>query len=219
MAERRSLLAENALTTLSDMMEFMGMDPESGDIPDSAKNNLERMINAASSYIETMTGRQFPRRSYQENHCGSGSQELCMNQYPIIEVERVTDMENHQDIDKDSYSISEDGHVGVIYRDEGWPSRGYISGLADDKRAEKRYLQVVYTAGYILPKDASESQPSDLPYDLQSIVWQIVKQQWELAVNGAGGLAAFSISDISWTFDKEVNAQVKDVINKYMRWS
>ncbi len=219
MAERRSLLAENALTTLEEVMEFLGMDPEEEEIPEQARNNLERMINAASSYIETMTGRKFACRNYVENHFGSGSQELCLNQYPIRDVTSIIDKENGAEIAPDSYSILEEGHAGVVFREEGWAARGYPSGLAGDLTARKRYLQVSYTAGYILPREACEGQPVDLPYDLQAIVWQMVQQQWNLAVNGGGGLSAFSISDISWTFDKELGSQVQDVIYKYRRWS
>ena len=76
---------------------------------------------------------------------------------------------------------------------------------------------MTYTAGYVLPKDATEEEPETLPYDLQMIVWQIVQQQWSLAKNGANGLAAFSISDVSWTFDKELGSQVQDIINSYKR--
>lgn len=219
MAERRSLLAANALTTLEEMMEFMGMDPESASIPDRVKNNLERLINGASSYIETMTGRKFGRKNYVENHYGSGSQELCLNQYPIRKVDKILDTENNIVVDPASYSLSEYGQIGVVYRDEGWAYRGYIGGLAGDKVAGKRYLQAAYTAGYILPKDAAEGESSDLPYDLQYVVWQMVQQQWSLANNGANGLSAFSISDISWTFDKELSSQVQEVISKYLRWT
>ncbi len=218
MAERKTLLAEHALTTLEEMAEFLGIDPEE-EISDRDKNNLERLINAASAYIEAMTGRKFGRRDYVENHFGSGSQELCLDQYPVRKVDRITDRETRTEIDPGSYSIEEQGEIGVVFRDEGWPARGYAAGLAGDLTARKRYLQVVYTAGYILPKDACEEQPSDLPYDLQAVVWQMVEQQWNLAANGAGGLSAFSISDISWTFDKEQNIQVQDVIQRYRRWS
>ena len=76
-----------------------------------------------------------------------------------------------------------------------------------------------YQAGYVLPKDATEERPADLPYDLQYIVWQMVQQQWNLANNGANGLAAFSISDVSWTFDHALGEQVQAVINQYMRWT
>lgn len=218
-AGRRSLLAGNALATLGDVMELIGLDPEDEDIPKATKDNLERLINAASSYIETMTGRRFARQDYVERHYGSGSQELCLEQYPIVRIERITDIENDRDISPGSYSIDEAGRIGVVYRDEGWAARGYTGGLAGDVTMGRRYLKVAYTAGYILPKDATEERPSDLPYDLQSIVWQMVQQQWGLASNGANGLAAFSISDVSWTFDKELGSQVQDVLSRYRRWA
>ena len=101
MAERKPLLAEHALTTLEEMMEFLGIDPEE-EISDQDKNNLERLINAASAYIEAVTGRKFARRDYVENHFGSGSQELCLDQYPVRKVDRITDRETRTEIDPDS---------------------------------------------------------------------------------------------------------------------
>ena len=219
MAERKSLLEKNALTTLEAVMEFLGLEPDDPEVLDITKNNLERLINSASSYLETMTGRKFARQDYVENHYGSGSQELCLNQYPIRAVEKILDVENQVILAPGSYSLSEMGDIGVVYRDSGWTDRGYIGGLANDVQARRRYLQVSYTAGYILPKDATEETPSDLPADLQMIVWQMIQQQWGLAQYGANGLSAFSISDISWTFDKNMSSQVQDVIEKYMSWS
>lgn len=58
--ERKSLLADNAMTTLETMLDFLGIT----ETDDSTKNNIERLINAASSYIETMTNRKFALREY-----------------------------------------------------------------------------------------------------------------------------------------------------------
>ncbi len=205
-------LRENALTTLEDMLEFMGMDGE--DTPQAVKNNIIRLINAASSYIEAVTGRKFRKQRYTEKHFASGYQELCVDQYPVISVESVRD--DAGNIVRD-FEITGSGEYGVLFRDQGWGIKGYRSGLADDVHLKSRYLTVEYTAGYVLPKDATQEEPETLPYDLQMIVWQIVQQQWGLAKNGANGLAAFSISDVSWTFDKELGAQVQDIINCYKR--
>lgn len=210
MAEKK--LRENALTTLVDMAEFMGMDLES--LPEATKNNIIRLINAASSYIETVTGRKFRKQEYTEKHFASGYQELCLNQYPILAVESVVDDEGRE---LTGYSFDDTGEYGVLFRDEGWAVKGYRQGLSDDIRMSSRYLMVKYTAGYVLPKDATEEEPETLPYDLQMIIWQIVQQQWSLAENGANGLAAFSISDVSWTFDKELGSQVQEIINSYRR--
>lgn len=213
------LLSANALTTLNDMMEFIGMDPEDVSVPKLVKNNLIRLINAASDYIETMTNRKFALSQYTEVHFGSGAQELCLEQYPIREVVSVEDIENMYTFSTESYSAEDTGTIGVLYRDEGWPVRGYVAGLANDIKAGRKYLKISYKAGYVLPKDATVETPSDLPFDLQYIIWQMVQQQWNLANNGANGLSAFSISDVSWTFDKELSTQVKEIISKYQRWA
>ena len=50
LAER---LAENAMTTLEATMERLGISPEEADT--TVKNNIIRLINAASAWVETIT--------------------------------------------------------------------------------------------------------------------------------------------------------------------
>lgn len=210
------VLEKNALTTLETMLDFLGL---SGNEDPVIQNTVTRLINSASAYIESMTGRQFAKQEYIETHSAGGGQELCLDQYPIIAVSEIIDTASDQKVTAESYDHLMDGKIGVIYRDRGWIERGYRGGLANDIMLRSRYLKVCYVAGYILPKDATKEEPATLPYDLQSAVWQMVQQQWTLAANGATGLAAFSISDISWTFDKTLPAQVTEIIQRYMRWS
>ena len=193
-------LAPNAMTTLEDTMERLGIPPEAADT--AVKNNIIRLINTASAWVETIPGHQ----------------ELVLQQYPIRSVEYVKDTMDGVDIDPDSYDFSMEGDVGVLYRDLGWVFRGYIAGLANDYVAPRRYLEVKYTAGYILPKDATEEEPSDLPADIVGIVWGIAEQEFSILRNGAQGLAAFSISDVSWTFDKEPRSSWMETLAHYMRW-
>ena len=51
-------LAANAMTTLEDTMERLGIPPEAADT--AVKNNIIRLINSASAWIETITGRTPP---------------------------------------------------------------------------------------------------------------------------------------------------------------
>lgn len=51
-----------------------------------------------------------------------------------------------------------------------------------------------------------------------AIVWGIAEQEFSILRNGAQGLAAFSISDVSWTFDKEPRASWMETLAHYMRW-
>ncbi len=209
-------LKDNALTTVEDMLEFIGMDAEN--TPDSVKNNLTRLINAYSDYVESTTGRKFRKAQYVERHESTGFQSLVLREYPIVSVEFIRDVNSGAVFEPDAYDWKQDGEAGVIYFDSGWPMKGYREGLSNDVRLLSRYLEISYTAGYVLPKDADEENPATLPGDLQWAVWQMVQQQWNLSSNGANGLAAFSISDVTWTFDKETNPQVSSVLGQYTRF-
>lgn len=209
-------LAPNAMTTFEATAERLGFDPDTADL--TLRNNITRIINAASQWIETITGRKFGKAEYTERYAAPGAQELVLRQYPIRSVGYVRDTIDGIDIQPDSYDFTSTGEIGVLYRDEGWLFRGYVGGLSYDYTAPRRYLEVRYTAGYILPKDATPDQPSDLPADLMGIVWAIAEQEYSIIQNGAQGLSAFSISDVSWTFDKEPRDSWLETLGRYTRW-
>lgn len=216
MAEKTVKLADNAMSTLEDTMERLGIP---ADIEDSTvKNNIIRLINSASAWVETITGRRFGKATYVHRYIAPGHQELVLNQFPIRDVEYVKDITTGEIVPPDSYDFTMTGDVGVLFRDTGWPVRGYAGGLAMDYQALSRYLEVKFTAGYVLPKDATEDEPSDLPADIIAIVWGIAEQEFSILRNGAQGLAAFSISDVSWTFDKEPRSSWMETLAHYMRW-
>ncbi|MCI8442563.1 MAG: phage gp6-like head-tail connector protein [Provencibacterium sp.] len=209
-------LASNALTTLETVKALL---PDAENSPSGEKLDglLTLLINAASAWVETMTGRQLALQAYTERHAASGSQELLVNQYPIIGVEYIRDLQGGL-VPPEEYDFADTAEQGIIYKESCWPYRGYVSGLANDYTASARYLEIRYTAGYVLPKDATEEQPRTLPYDLESLVWGIVGQEYMLHCSGAQGLSAFSISDVSWTFDKTPRQEWLDTIRRYMRW-
>lgn len=216
MAGKTVKLADNAMSTLEDTMERLGIP---ADIEDATvKNNITRLINSASAWVETMTGRKFGKATYTHRYVAPGHQELVLSQFPIRDVEYVKDIATGTIIDPGSYDFSMSGNVGVLYRDVGWPLKGYAAGLAMDYQFLSRYLEVKFTAGYILPKDATDDEPSDLPADIVEIVMGIAEQEFSILRNGAQGLAAFSISDVSWTFDKEPRNSWMDTLSHYMRW-
>lgn len=49
---------------------------------------------------------------------------------------------------------------------------GLKPGLAYNIIVPKRIIEVSYTAGYVLPTDATENNPQTLPTDLEGIVWE-----------------------------------------------
>ncbi len=136
---------------------------------------------------------------------------------PYTNVEYVKDTTDGSIIPPEEYDYTVDGEIGVLYKDNGWTFRGYVGGLSYDFLLAARYLEVKYTAGYVLPKDATEDDPCTLPADLQGVVWGIIQQEFSIMQNGAQGLSAFSISDVSWTFDKNPRESWLTTIGYYTR--
>ena len=207
------MLAENALTTLEKMKMMLGL----SDISDERTDEIIMLlINKASSWIERQTGRPLGKQSYVQKYDADGQQELVTIEYPILDVEYVK--EDGKLVDPALYDYGQTGNIGVIYRDDGWLRAGYRRGLAYDIVVSKRVIEVSYTAGYVLPKDADDEHPQTLPADLEGLVWEIVSQAYTNLQNGSQGLTAFAISDVHWTFDKSTHPEWTKLINLYRRY-
>ncbi len=207
------MLASNALTTLDRMKLMLGLPDE---IDERTKEIIELLINRASAWVERQIGRHLKRQDYHQWYNADGQQELVTIEYPIVKVEYVK--VDGKIIDPRTYDYGQTKDIGVIYRDEGWPKAGYRRGLAYDIVAPKRKIEVSYTAGYVLPQDATEDDPQTLPADLEGLIWEMVSQAYTNLLNGSQGLAAFSISDVSWTFDKASRPEWQQLISLYMRY-
>ena len=207
------MLAENALTTLERMKLMLGL----SDIADEKTDTIiELLINRASSWIERQVGRHLGRQSYHQWYAADGRQELVTLEYPIVSVEYVK--EEGRLVGPDEYDYGQTAEIGIIYRDKGWLKAGYRRGLAYDIVEPKRAIEVGYTAGYVLPKDATADDPQTLPADLEGLVWDIVSQAYTSLQNGSQGLSSFTISDVTWIFDKQTPAEWTRLINLYRRY-
>lgn len=208
-------LAPNAMSTAELLKIQHNIAPDD----DSYNDLLVLLINYASSWIESQTGRRFGLKEYTESVAGSGTQELVLRQYPIRGVNSVFDRDIKIQLPVGYYSFRERGDIGVLYLDSGWPRRGYHFGLVPDRKLISRYLEISYTAGYILPKDETEDCDPDwlLPADLQGMIAQIAEQELSIIENNSGGLSAFSISDVSWTFDKAPRESWQSILGVYRR--
>ncbi len=206
------MLADNALTTLERMKLMLGIEG------DDEKTNeiVELLINRASSWVERQTGRHLGRNKYHQWYDADGQQELVTIEYPIINVEYVK--EEGKVVDPRLYDYGQTANIGVIYRDDGWMKAGYRRGLSYDIVAIKRVIEVSYTAGYVLPKDATEDDPQTLPADLEGLIWDMVAQAYTLMQNGSQGLKSFSIADVRWDFDKSTPDAWTQLINLYRRY-
>lgn len=206
-------LAANALTTLERMKLMLGL---SGVADERIDEIITLLINKASAWIERQTGRHLGRQSYRQWYKADGQQELVTDEYPIISVEYIK--EAGKLVAPDLYDFGQTGNIGVIYRDDGWLKASYRAGLAFDSVATKRNIEVSYTAGYVLPKDATEDDPQTLPADLEGLIWEIVGQAYTNLQNGSLGLSSFTISDVVWVFDKGSKSEWSQLINLYRRY-
>ena len=207
------MLANNALTTLDRMKLMLSLDDETDE---RTCTLVELLVNKASSWVEQQVGRPLGKNTYREFYEADGQQELVTLKYPIISVDYVK--EAGRLVPPERYDYGQTANIGVIYRDDGWLRAGYRRGLANDIIETKRNIEVCYTAGYVLPKDATEEEPQTLPADLEGLVWDMVSQAYANMQNGSQGLKSFSISDVSWTFDKSTPAAWLQIVNLYRRY-
>ena len=207
------MLANNALTTLDRMKLMLSLDNETDE---RTCTLIELLINKASSWVEQKVGRPLGKNTYREFYEADGQQELVTLKYPIVSVDYI--MENGRLVPPELYDYGQTANIGVIYRDDGWLRAGYRRGLANDIIESKRNIEVRYTAGYVLPKDATDEEPQTLPADLEGLVWDMVSQAYVNMLNGSQGLKSFSISDVSWTFDKSTPAAWLQIVNLYRRY-
>jgi len=186
------------LTTLDDLKTALGITDDTHD------DQLNMLINQASAFLERLTGRKFELADYTELHDGPLTQDLVLNQWPIVQVYSILD--TFKGVEITNFDISVKGYIGVVFKDDGWIRRGYPYGLAYDHRFPSRYLKVSYQAGY-----------ETIPYDIQGLIWQMVGQQYAIINSGALGLKAFRISDVSWDFDKDFSPAQQATLNMYRR--
>ena len=207
------MLANNALPTLDRMKLMLSLDDETDE---RTCTLVELLVNKASSWVEQQVGRPLGKNTYREFYEADGQQELVTLKYPIISVDYVK--EAGRLVPPERYDYGQTANIGVIYRDDGWLRAGYRRGLANDIIETKRNIEVCYTAGYVLPKDATDEEPQTLPADLEGLVWDMVSQAYANMQNGSQGLKSFSISDVSWTFDKSTPAAWLQIVNLYRRY-
>ncbi len=207
------MLSDNALTTLYRMKMMLGL---SDVIDERVDEIVTLLINKASSWVERQTGRHLGKNIYLQRYDADGQQELVTIEYPIVDVAFIN--EEGKIVPPHLYDYMQSGKVGVIYRDDGWLKAGYRKGLSYDIIAIKRIIEIKYTAGYVLPKDATEDNPQTLPADLEGLVWEIVSQAYSNLQNGSQGLNSFSISDVRWEFDKSTHPEWTQLINLYRRF-
>lgn len=206
-------LANNALTTLDRLKLMMGLDAAD----DSQNSLLVMLINQGSSWIEHQLGRKLGKAVYHESVKPSGNQSLLVDHYPVLEVHSIE--RNGELLDPGTYDYTDTGAHGEIYKDDGWTYYGYPYGLTGDPVAARRNITVHYTAGYVLPRDATPDNPSTLPSDLEGLLIEIVQTGYGKLSTGANtGLKSFGISDVRWEFLNETPQAWNGIIQAHKRY-
>ncbi|OLN21712.1 hypothetical protein BTO30_13495 [Domibacillus antri] len=132
---------------------------------------IERAINEASSIIETHCRRSFSVREYSQR---ISHQDFGLDGYPVINV----------------LSFNGDPLPDDVYIDK-------VSGLIDTCRSG----EIVYTAGYVLPKDETADNPHTLPYDIERACLQLIDTLYVDADGFIGEASAIKIGD--WSINQK----------------
>lgn len=150
------MLKDNALTTIDKAVRFIygteTTDDEGNSIAD--EQAIADAINAASSAIEVYCRRKFRRQRYIQNEIDP-TNEILFNEYPVHEVATINGR------------LLNSLRIATYLESE--------SGILDIYGAQVRGI-IEYEAGYTLPKDATEDNPSDLPSDLELAALRLVEK-------------------------------------------
>lgn len=202
-------LSKNALTTLEHVRAFINAPPEQDVL-------LTLLINQASATIESWLDRKLGHAVYTEFQQANGRQFIMTAQYPIVAVMYVK--LSGQRLSPRLYDHRMKGDWDGIYKDDGWTYEGYPHGLAGDSIAAKRNIKIAYTAGYVLPKDATDDNPATLPDDIEALCISMVQDFYGRQQNGGNaGLRSFAISDVRWEWNTETPQNWIDTINRHRR--
>ncbi|ULO08930.1 phage gp6-like head-tail connector protein [Paenibacillus sp. 19GGS1-52] len=178
------------LTTLT-KARLLGIDP-TGEIPDE---ELTALLIVASTAIEEKCRRRFKLQEYNGQVNGMRGQYLYLPNYPVHYLS-IYERPDHPFIDVETLDN------GIFFRRCGWPGG-------------ERGLSVTYTAGYVLPEDATEDTPSTLPETLEYACVLMVKH-----LQREPGIASERVGDISVAYaaaEADMPMAVKALIAPHIR--
>lgn len=182
------MLKDNALTTIQAVKNFIygNTNDEVNELLDS---NIADAINAASSTIENYCRRKFGKQMHIQ-HVRERMNEVFLDEYPITNLVSVG-------------GVLKDDLSGALYMESEY-------GILDFTTGSGVRGVVEYEAGYVLPKDATEVEPSTLPSDLELACKHIAEGVY---VDEDGHyLESGSIKLGDWTV-RDGNASQADIIS------
>jgi hypothetical protein len=166
------ILSQYALVDLDSIKSVLGITNDSQD------EILTVITNSVSSMIESYCDRQFLARDYVDYLDGKGEQSIVLAQHPINRIDELADDPNLQwptstIIDPSGFTYyPEDGIITLVPEYVLFGIEGIFYGGV-------RNVRVKYNAGYGYTDSTSPASVSGVPYDLQSIVYEIIIKKYK----------------------------------------
>lgn len=161
-------------------------------IPDEEPEMLEMVLLSASQVIEQFCKRDFKKKLYREKISGTPvSKYINLRNYPIHSIEHIN---------VSGYEVLDEGR---LYHFAGWPKGDHN-------------IDVEYIGGYVLPGDATVTEPQTLPRSIELACLLLAQT---LLRNP--GVKSERVGDLSVTYSDEqgLPAAVKALVSPYVgRW-
>jgi hypothetical protein len=182
------------LTTIEKAKSLLGIQAEDG----SSDGQLSLYLAAATSAIETYCRRSFRLQEYMDRkHDGTRGKYLLLEGYPILQVSEV----QLDGVDISDYETASE--KGMLFRKDGWC-------------AADRQITLSYTAGYVLPGNASAENPQTLPESLELACILFCQ-----TLMRTPGVTSERVGDLAVTYANEgdgLPSAVKSLVDPYRRW-
>lgn len=213
-------LSPQALTTVANVKTYLGISDTSQDA------TIEQLINSVSDDIACRCNRVFLSAERTEKLVGNGRQTLLLTYYPITDVKSVAVNDTALTEVTDFDVLADEGS---LFKIEGvWPKLENYQMLRPpyipeipfaDENSLKRNIEVVYTAGYILPYQASDGETpvvSTLPYDLEMACIKMVAA--DINRKGSEHEKSENLGPLQSAFlDNDYSDSVLSVLERYKR--
>jgi len=172
---------------------------------------LERIINAATDFIENQCQRTFKETTYTEQVYTAmpNLKDLVLREYPVSSVSKVEyraglkSNPNWTEYSTDDWELQEDGRDGVI------TAVGYF-------QMGVNALRVTYVAGYKINfANAGDRNTHTLPADITDLCERLVVKWWKRREKEGTSTESFEGSTV--TFMDDLTKDDKETLAKYTR--
>lgn len=186
-------LTVNTASTSSLLTELETVKRELGTTGVTNDKILYDLIQQASDFIESYTGRVFKQETVTEFLPSRGSRYMILTRTPVNSVNFVEF--DGSSVSSTSYEI-DDPDSGVIYKESAWANTNISQHFITESysRWGRRDWEIKYTGGYKLPGETGRT----LPYDIERACIDLVKT-WYLQRTNDPTLKSEKVGDASYT--------------------